>query len=148
MNDSEDFTKVIIAKLKEDLPGFRQRVSVQFDADNMDTQQVLLQPGSGKTWYLSKIRVWTDEKPIDSGSEGSKVDVVLTITGAAGDIAELDQSEVIQDNYHTCSISINCITKYGQRLKVKQGDNTVQLNGTKTGTTTPTMYLEVEGVEE
>ena len=148
MNDSEDFTKVIIAKLKEDLPGFRQRDDVQFTSDDPDLKDITLQPATGKTWYLSKIKVWTDEKPTDNTNEGSKVGAVLSILGAAGDIATVVQSEVIQDNYHTCSISIDCIAKYGQRLKVVRGTNSIYVDGVKTGTTTPTMYLEVEGVEE
>jgi len=148
MDDSEDFTSVITAKLKEDLPAFRQRDSIQFAVTNPDTKTVTLEPGAGKTWYISKIRIWTDEKPTDNGLEGSKVSAVISISGGAGDIALLDQSEVIDILYKTCSISINCMKTFGQRLKVINGENTIYVEGAKTGVEQPTMYLEIEGVEE
>jgi len=148
MDDSEDFSRVITAKLKEDLPGFRQRDSIQFAADAPDEKEITLQPLTGKTWYLSKIRVWTDEKPTDNSNEGSKVDAILSIVGGCGEIAKVKQDWIIQDNYHTCSISMDCMETFGQRLKVEHGVHTVYVGGTKQGATQPKIYLAIEGVEE
>jgi len=148
MDDSEDFSNVVTVKLKEDSRGFRRKDDITFTATEWNTQEIALKPGSGKTWYVSKIKAWTNEKPTANTNEGSKVSIEISVGDSADIISKLDQSLVIQDNYKTCGVSIDCMELFNQRLKVTDSQAGVIVEGVKEGTTMPTMYLEVEGVEE
>jgi len=125
-------------------PVFEQ-TSVQFDADDPQTKTLQLSPDAGETWFLDKIRAWTDEAPPDNSAAGAKTDIDIYINGTADKIAKRYASEMIGTTYRSSGISIDCKTTYGQRLKITETTNGVYVSATKTGSGTHTLYLEVQG---
>ncbi|MBA7704054.1 hypothetical protein ES703_112852 [subsurface metagenome] len=92
-------------------------------------------------------KTWTDEKPTDNANAGSKVDIDIFINGITDQIAKSYESEQIGATYNTCGLSINCQSAFGQRLNITETINGVYITATKSATTTPTLYLEIEGTE-
>lgn len=124
-----------------------EATSVQFTAATPETKTLQLSPASGKTWHISKIKAWTDEKPTDNTNEGSKTDIDVYINGTAKKILKRYASLQIDDKTRTCGISCDCEKQFGQRLKITETTNGVYVSATKTGTGTHTLHLEVEGTE-
>ncbi len=124
-----------------------EKTSVAFTATDPETKTLQLSPGAGKTWYLEKIRAWTDEAPYDNSNAGSKTDIDIYINGTTKKIAKSYASEQIGSTYRTCGIAIDCLQRFGQRLKITENTNGVYVSATKTGAGTHTLYLEVEGTE-
>lgn len=124
------------------------KTSVAFAATDPDTKTLSRSPGTGKVWYVSKIKAWTSEKPSDNTNAGSKVDIDICINGTTKKIAKSYASEQIGTTYRTCGIVIDCKAVFGQRLKIVDTTNGVYISAAKTGSSTPTLYLEVEGTEE
>lgn len=124
------------------------KTSVAFAADDPNTKTLSRSPAAGNVWYISKIKAWTSEKPSDNTNAGSKVDIDLYINGTTKKIAKSYASELIGVTYRTCGICIDCETVFGQRLKITDTTNGIHISATKTGSSTPTLYLEVEGTEE
>lgn len=124
------------------------QASVAFTAADPNTKTLSRSPGTGKVWYVSKIKAWTSEKPSDNANAGSKVDIDLYINGITKKIAKSYASEQIGATYRTCGIMIDCEAVFGQRLKITDTANGVYISAVKTGSSTPTLYLEVEGTEE
>lgn len=125
-----------------------EQTSIQFAATDPQTKTLSLSPASGKTWYISKIRAHTDEAPPDNTNAGSKTDIDLFINGTTLQIAKSYSTDQIGATYRTCGIAIDCLSVFGQRLKVTDTSNGIYITATKTGSGTHTLYLEVEGVEE
>lgn len=124
-----------------------EKTSVAFTATDPQTKTLQLSPASGKTWYLSKIKTWTTEKPSDDTNAGSKTDIDLYINGTAKKIAKSYATDQIYAGFRTCGISIDCEALFGQRLKIVETTNGVYISATKTGSGTHTLYLEIEGTE-
>ena len=124
-----------------------EKTSVTFSAADPETKTLQLSPATGKTWYLRKIRAWTDEAPFDNSNAGSKTDIDIFINGATKKIAKSYASEQVGSTYRTCGIAIDCLQRFGQRLKITENMNGVYVSATKTGAGTHTLYLEVEGTE-
>jgi len=122
--------------------------SVAFAATDPQTKTLSLSPAAGKTWYVSKIRAWTDEAPPDNTNAGSKTDIDIYINGTTKQIAKSYSTLQIGTTYRTCGIAIDCLSVFGQRLKITDTTNGVYISATKTGSGTHTLYLEVEGVEK
>lgn len=123
------------------------KTSVQFAAMDPQTKTLQLSPAAGKTWYIEKIKAWTDEAPPDNTNAGSKTDIDLFINGTAKQVAKSFSTEQIGTTYRTCGISICCSRIFGQRLKITETTNGIYITATKTGSGTHTLYLEVEGTE-
>ena len=124
-----------------------EKTSVAFDATDPQTKTLQLSPAAGKTWYIEKIRAWTDEAPPDNTNAGAKTDIDLYINGTTKQIAKSYSTDQIGATYRTCGISLSCLHRYGQRLKITETTNGVYITATKTGSGTHTLYLEVEGTE-
>lgn len=124
-----------------------EKTSVDFAADNPDTKTLQLSPAAGKTWYVNKIRAWTDEAPPDNTNAGSLTDIDICINGTAKAIAKRYATEMIGATYRSSGIAIDCKERFGQRLKITENTNGVYITATKTGTGTHKLYLEVEGTE-
>ena len=124
-----------------------EKTSVAFTAADPQTKTLQLSPASGKTWYIDTIRAWTDEAPPDNTAEGSKTDIDVYINGAAQKIAKRYSSEMIGNTYRSSGIAIDCLQRFGQRLKITETTNGIYISATKTGAGTHTLYLEVEGTE-
>ena len=124
-----------------------EKTSVTFTAANPETKTLQKSPAAGKTWYLSKIKAWTNETPSDNTNAGSKVDIDIFINGTTKKIAKSYESEQIGATYNTCGIFIDCQSTFGQRLKITENTNGVYVSATKAATSTPTLYLEIEGTE-
>lgn len=125
-----------------------ERTSVDFAATDPDTKTLSKSPASGKVWYVSRIKAWTNEKPSDNTNEGSKVDIDIYINGTTKKIAESHASDQIGTTYRTCGIALDCEKRFGQRLKITETTNGVYVSAAKTGASTPKLYLEVEGTEK
>ena len=124
-----------------------EKTSVQFTAADPETKTLQLSPASGKKWYLSKIRAWTDEAPPDNSNVGAKTDIDVYINGTSKKIGKHYTSDMIGSGYRTCGLAIDCEKSFGQRLKITATTNGVYITATKTGTGTHTLWLEVEGTE-
>ena len=124
-----------------------EKTSVAFTAADPETKTLQLSPGAGKIWYLDTIKVWTDEAPYDNSNTGSKTDIDIFINGITKKIAKSYASEQIGNTYKTCGIVIDCLQRFGQRLRITENTNGVYVSATKTGAGTHTLYLEVEGTE-
>lgn len=124
-----------------------EKTSIQFSATDPETKTLQLSPASGKTWYLTQIRAWTDEAPPDNGNAGSKTDIDLHINGTTKKIAKSYASEQIGATYRTCGLGLYCEDRFGQRLKITETTNGVYVTATKTGAGTHTLYLEVKGTQ-
>lgn len=123
------------------------KTSVLFTSADPETQTLEISPAAGKTWLITKIRAWTDEAPSDNTNAGSKVDIDIYINGTSDQIAKSYESEQIGTTYNTCGIAIDCESLFGQRLKITETTNGIYISATKTGSSTPTLYLQVEGTE-
>lgn len=124
-----------------------EKASIQFDAADPQTKTLQLSPASGKTWYLSKIRAWTDEAPPDNTAAGSLTDIDIFINGTTKQIAKRYATEMIGSTYRSSGISLDLNSLFGQRLKITETTNGVYITATKTGSGTHTLYLQVEGTE-
>jgi hypothetical protein len=124
-----------------------EKTSVAFTSSDPQTKTLSLSPAAGKTWFISKIRAWTDEAPPDNTNAGSKTDIDLYVNGTTNQIAKSYETEQIGTTYNTCGIAIDCISLFGQRLKITNTSNGVHLSATKTGSGTHTLYLQVEGTQ-
>lgn len=133
-------------RLEDEAPVF-ENDSVSFTSADPETKTLELSPDSGKTWFISKIRAYTDEAPSDNTNAGSKCDLDLFINGTSIHILKSYESEQIGDTYNTCGIAIDCESLFGQRLKITETTNGVYLTATKTGSSTPKLFLQVEGTE-
>lgn len=122
-----------------------EKTSVQFDATDPQTKTLQLSPAVGKIAYIDTIRAWTDEAPFDNTNAGSKTDIDLYINGTSKKIAKSYASEQIGTTYRTCGLAIDCVQRFGQRLKITETTNGIYISATKTGSGTHTLYLEVEG---
>jgi len=133
-------------QLEDEAPVF-ENDSVSFSSTDPDTKTLQLSPESGKTWFITKIRAYTDEAPGDNTNEGSKCDLDLYINGTSIHILKSYESEQIGATYNTCGIAVDCQSSFGQRLKITETTNGIYLTATKTGSSTPELFLEVEGTE-
>lgn len=124
-----------------------EKTSVDFTATDPQTKTLELSPAAGKTWFLSKIRAWTDEAPADNTNAGAKTDIDIYINGTSDQIAKSYETEQIGTTYNTCGIAIDCESLFGQRLKITETTNGVYISATKTGAGTHTLYLQVEGTK-
>lgn len=124
-----------------------EKTSVQFTAANPETKTLQLSPAAGKTWYLTRIKAWTNEKPPDD-AVGSQTDIDVFINGTTKQIAKSYASEQIGATYRTCGLCMYCSRRFGQRLKITENTNGVYITATKTGTATHTLYLEVKGTQK
>jgi len=124
-----------------------EKTSVQFTAADPETKTLQLSPASGKTWHIDTIRAWTDERPSDDTNNGAKTDIDIFINGTTKKIAKHYASEMIGATYRTSGIAFDCKERFDQRLKITETTNGVYVSATKTGTATPTLFLEVEGTE-
>ena len=122
-----------------------EQTSVAFTATDPQTKTLQLSPPAGKTWYLEKIKAWTDEAPPDNTNVGSLTDIDLYINGTAKKIIKRYASEMIGTGFRSSGVAINCQQRFGQRLKITETTNGVYCSATKTGAGTHTLYLEVEG---
>lgn len=125
-----------------------ERTSVQFTAADPETKTLQLSPPAGKTWYVSRIKAWTDEAPPDNANAGSKTDIDIHINGTSKLISKSYASEQIGATYRTCGLSIFCKNRFGQRAKITETTNGVYVTATKTGAGTHTLHLEVKGTEK
>ncbi len=124
-----------------------EKTSVDFTSGDPQTKTLSLSPDTGKVWYVKKIAAWTDEAPPDNTNAGSKTNIDIFINGTTQDIAKSYETEQIGSTYNTCGIFIDCLSHFGQRLKITDTSNGVHVSATKTGATTHTLYLKIEGVE-
>lgn len=124
-----------------------EKTSIQFTSSDPETKTLQLSPAAGKTWYLTRIKAWTDEAPPDNTNAGSKTDIDLYINGTSKKIAKSYASEQIGATYRTCGLGVRCDNRFGQRLKITETTNGVYITATKTGAGTHTLHLEVKGTQ-
>lgn len=141
-----DRTTMYQKRLENEAPVY-EKTSVQFTAANPETKTLQLSPEAGKTWFLSKIKAWTDEAPPDNTNAGALTDIDIYINGTSDKIAKQYITEMIGTTYRSSGIAIDCKARFGQRLKITETTNGVYISATKTGTGTHTLYLEVEGTQ-